>query len=184
MNHNKKLTKKSVFQIATVLSAVMLAVSAMSSLVPAKVFAQEDTQGNLVEQPKTDSSTQQETSSSGPAVLTSVQPVLNVQVDVDVIFDEENCRDASDQTNQGITQSSDQQGEGNPVVQTAVQTGLNVAVTPDVVLTSQCNPSDQTTQGVAQSTNQQGEGNPVVQTAVQDGRNVADDTNFLVNLFG
>ena len=215
MNNNKVLSNKFALQIATMLSAIMLAALAMPSLAPTKAFAQEQLPDarNLLGEVNRDSTTQAETSYSegrdngvdvDPIIQTSVQPNLNVHTDVDIIFDEADCQDASDDVNQENIQTSDQQGrsEGevgdnsvyvSPKVETAVQSGLNVAVTPDVVLTDECDPADQINQGHVQSTNQQGgsnleegEGSMVVDpthaTSIQNARNVAIDPNYYADL--
>jgi len=158
MNKNKLLSKY-VFQIGTILSVMVLAASAMSSSFPANAFAQEG--GS-------------DTSENQDLVDVAVQPDTQVDVDVDVIFDEEDCEDASDNVDQQNAQSADQ----DAYVSTAVQTGLNVAITPDFDFAN-CNPVDQTNQGHDQSTSQGDEG---YQTSVQDARNYANDYNFYANL--
>jgi hypothetical protein len=165
MNMNKPLSKY-VFQIGTILSVLVLAASAMSSSFPANAFAQEEA--------NTDTTSEEDASSSQDLVDVAVQPDTQVEVDVDVIFDEEDCAEASDNVDQQNTQSVDQ----DAYVSTAVQTGVNVAVTPDFDFAN-CNPTDQISQGHSQSANQGDEG---YQTSVQDARNYAHDYNFYANL--
>ena len=158
MNRNKLLSKY-VFQIGTILSVMVLAASALSSSFPANAFAQEGGP---------------DTSENQDLVDVAVQPDTQVDVDVDVIFDEEDCEEASDNVDQQNTQSADQ----DAFVSTAVQTGTNVAVTPDFDF-SNCYPTDQISQGHSQSADQGDEG---YQTSVQDARNYAHDYNFYANL--
>ena len=165
MNMNKPLSKY-VFQIGTILSVLVLAASAMSSSFPANAFAQEEA--------NPDTTSEEDASSSQDLVDVAVQPDTQVEVDVDVIFDEEDCAEASDNVDQQNTQSADQ----DAYVSTAVQTGLNVAITPDFDFAN-CNPSDQISQGHSQSANQGDEG---YQTSVQDARNYAHDYNYYANL--
>ncbi len=183
MSNNKFMSTKVVFQVATILSAMMLAASAMTSLVPTEVFAEEEASdtNNLVTQLIGDSSTQEETSSDGLEVDSAVSTAVNVDADVDVIFDEKDCEGASDQTNQRIEETSDQQSEAGLGVLSSVQTGANIAVTPDVVLTDKCDPTDQTSQEIVQDANQQGEGD-LITTSLQDGRNYALDPNVTARL--
>jgi hypothetical protein len=160
-NKNNILSKKSVvFQVAIVLSAMMLATSAaIPSLVQTKAFAQDPIQ-------------------------TEVNTDVKVETDVDVIKDEADCEEASDQTDQETGQSVDQQSssddENIPQVLTGVNTAFNIAVTPDVDLTGQCNPADQTTQGIEQSQNQQPdlEASDAYVISVNEGRNYAFDPNY------
>ncbi len=160
-NKNNILPKKSVvFQVAIVLSAMMLAASAaIPSLVQTKAFAQDPIQ-------------------------TEVNTDVKVETDVDIIKDEADCREASDQTDQETSQSVDQQSssddENIPQVLTGVNTAFNVAVTPDVDLTGQCNPADQTTQGIEQSQNQQPdlEASDAYVISVNEGGNYAFDPNY------
>jgi hypothetical protein len=163
-NKNNILSKKSVlFQMAIVLSAVMLATSAIPSLVQTKAFAQDD------------------------PIQTDVNTDANVEADVDVIKDEGDCAAASDETTQESLQSTDQQSssddENIPQVLTSANTAVNVAVTPDVDLTGECNPSDETTQGVEQSSNQQPdtEASDAYTTSVNTARNIAVDPDRSVN---
>jgi hypothetical protein len=165
MNMNKPLSKY-VFQIGTILSVLVLAASAMSSSFPANAFAQEEA--------NTDTTSEEDASSSQDLVDVAVQPNTQVEVDVDLIFDEEDCEEASDNVDQQNTQSVDQ----DAYVSTAVQTGTNVAVTPDFDFAN-CNPTDQISQGHSQSTNQGDEG---YQTSFQDARNYAHDYNYYANL--
>ena len=117
MNNNKIQSKKSVLSIATILSALMLAGAVMPSLGPTTAFAEEkdpSDSSSVLEELNVDSSDEQETESgSAPVVLTNVQPQLNVNVDVDLVFHPEDCQDASDDVNQGNEASSDQQGSSN-----------------------------------------------------------------------
>jgi hypothetical protein len=165
MNMNKPLSKY-VFQIGTILSVLVLAASAISSSFPANAFAQEEANA--------DTTSEGDASSSQDLVDVAVQPDTQVEVDVDVIFDEEDCAEASDNVDQQNTQSADQ----DAYVSTAVQTGLNVAITPDFDFAN-CNPSDQISQGHSQSADQGDEG---YQTSVQDARNYAHDYNYYANL--
>ena len=175
MNMNKSLSKY-VFQIGTILSVLVLAASAMSSSFSANAFAQEDGQdtSTLLEEANADTTSEGDASSSQDLVDVAVQPDTQVEVDVDVIFDEEDCAEASDNVDQQNTQSADQ----DAYVSTAVQTGLNVAITPDFDFAN-CNPTDQISQGHSQSANQGDEG---YQTSVQDARNYAHDFNYYANL--
>ena len=161
-NKNNILPKKSVvFQVAIVLSAMMLAASAaIPSLVQTKAFAQDP-------------------------IETEVNTDVNVDTDVDVIKDEADCREASDQTDQSISQSIDEQttsDDGTPQVLTGVNTAFNVAVTPDVDLTGQCNPADQTTQEIEQSQDQQPdlEASDAYVISVNEAGNYAFDPNYSV----
>jgi hypothetical protein len=175
MSKNKPLSKY-VFQIGTILSVLLLAASAMSSSFSAKVFAQEDGQdtSSLLEEANAETTSEGEDSSNQDLVDTEVQNDVQVEADVDVIFDEEDCAEASDNVDQQNTQSADQ----DAYVSTAVQTGVNVAVTPDFDFAN-CNPTDQISQGHSQSADQGDEG---YQTSVQDARNYAYDYNFYANL--
>ena len=162
-NKNNILSKKSVvFQVAIVLSAMMLATAvAIPSLVQTKAFAQDP-------------------------IETEVNTDVNVDTDVDVIDDEADCRDASDQTDQEISQSIDEQttsdDENIPQILTGVNAGFNVAVTPDIDLTGQCNPADQTSQGIEQSQNLQPdrEASDAYAISVNEGRNYAFDPNYSI----
>lgn len=161
-NKNNILSKKSVvFQMAIVLSAMMLATSAISSLVPAKAFAQ------------------------GP-IATEINNHVDVETDVDIINDETDCLTASDQTNQFAGQSIDEQttsdNENIPQVLTGVNTATNVASTTDVDLTGQCNSGDETNQGIIQTQNLQPdlEASDAYVTSVNEGRNIAVDRNYSV----
>ena len=103
----------------------MLAGAVMPSLGPTTAFAEEkdpSDSSSVLEELNVDSSDEQETESgSAPVVLTNVQPQLNVNVDVDLVFHPEDCQDASDDVNQGNEASSDQQGSSNggPKVETS-----------------------------------------------------------------
>ena len=159
-NKNNILSKKSVvFQVAIVLSAVILATSvAIPSVVTTKAFAQDP-------------------------IETEVNTDVNVETDVDVIDDEADCREASDQTDQQIGQSIDEQttsDDGTPQVLTGVNTAFNVAVTPDVDLTGQCNPADQTSQEIEQSQNLQPdlEASDAYVISVDRAGNYAFDPNY------
>ena len=160
-NKNNILSKKSVvFQVAIVLSAMMLATSvAIPSLVQTKAFAQDPIQ-------------------------TEVNTDVDVETDVDIIKDEADCREASDQTDQETSQSVDQQSssddENIPQVLTGVNTAFNVAVTPDVDLTGQCNPADQTSQEIEQSQNLQPdlEASDAYVISVDRAGNYAFDPNY------
>jgi hypothetical protein len=159
-NKNNILSKKSViFQVAIALSAMMLATSAIPSIVQTKAFAQDPIQ-------------------------TEVNTDVNVDTKVDVIFDEDDCRESRDQTDQDIGQSIDEQSssddENFPQVLTGVNTAVNVAVTPDVDLTGQCTPADQTNQEIEQSQNLQPdlEDSDAIATSANIARNVAVDPNF------
>ncbi len=167
MNNNTFLSKKFVFTIATMFPALMLVASSMTPFAPIEAFAQEG-------------------SDSMPMMM-SQDMQLNMEIDLDLVFDEEDCQDANDQTTQQISQSDDQYGESSgafPVIGTSVNTGMNIAVTPDVVLTDACGgpTADQTTQGLSQSSNQQGEGDKYF-ASVLDGRNIAHDDNVYVPVF-
>jgi hypothetical protein len=162
-NKNNILSKKSVvFQVAIVLSAMMLATSAIPSIVQTKAFAQDP-------------------------IATDVNTDVNVDTDLDIIEDEADCREASDQTDQNIGQSIDEQTTSDdeliPQVLTGVNTGLNVAITPDIDLTGQCSSGDQTNQGIEQSQNLQpdSEASDAYTTSVNNGRNYADDFNYSVD---
>lgn len=159
MNNDNIVSKKSVLQIATILSAVILT---MGALMPS-VFAQEGSGPNVA-----------------PIVQNNVDPKLDLVVDPDVIFTEEDCQEASDDIDQQDTQDSEQVAEGeggifSPKIQTSVQTGLNMAITPDFDFAN-CNPTDDITQEREQTSNQQGTGLRIP-TSVQDGTNVAVDPN-------
>ena len=162
-NKNNILSKKSVvFQVAIVLSAMMLATSAIPSIVQTNAFAQDP-------------------------IATDVNTDVNVDTALHIIEDEADCREASDQTDQNIGQSIDEQttsdDENFPQVLTGVNTGINVAVTPDVDLTGQCSSGDQTNQGIEQSQNLQpdSEASDAYTTSVNNGRNYADDFNYSVD---
>ena len=160
-NKNNILSKKSVvFQVAIVLSAMMLATSAaIPSLVQTEAFAQDP-------------------------IATEVNNDVDVETDVDIIDDEADCEEASDQTDQNTVQSIDEQttsdNENIPQVLTGVNTAVNVAVTPDVDLTGQCSPADQTNQEIEQSQNLQpdSEASDAYTTSVNYGRNIAVDPNY------
>ena len=160
-NKNNILSKKSVvFQVAIVLSAMMLATSAaIPSLVQTEAFAQDP-------------------------IATEVNNDVDVETDVDIIDDEADCDEASDQTDQNTVQSIDEQttsdNENIPQVLTGVNTAVNVAVTPDVDLTGQCSPADQTNQEIEQSQNLQpdSEASDAYTTSVNYGRNIAVDPNY------
>jgi hypothetical protein len=162
-NENNILSKKSVvFQVAIVLSAMMLATSlAIPSLVQTKAFAQDP-------------------------IETEVNTDANVDTDVDVIDSDADCREASDQTDQGISQSIDEQttsdDENIPQVLTGVNTAFNVVVTPDIDLTGQCNTADQTSQEIEQSQNLQpdSEASDAYVISVNEGRNYAFDPNYSI----
>jgi hypothetical protein len=159
-NKNNNLSKKpAVFQVAIVLSAMMLATLAIPSLVQTKAFAQSPIQ-------------------------TEINNDVNVDTDLDIINNEQDCIEASDQTTQnagqniGLTSSSD--NENIPQVLTGVNTATNVAVTPDVDLTGQCNAGDQTNQGIVQSQNLQPdrEASDAYTTSINNARNIAVDPNY------
>jgi hypothetical protein len=162
----------------TMLSAIMLAVSSSSpSLVPAQAFAQEE-EGSiegLLGQVHADSNNPESTRENeegdnsviaDPIVQTSVQPAVNVDVDLDVITDKENCEEASDNVNQRNDLSSSQGGDGsthvNPLVQTSTQFALNLYVDTDVILAEDCIPTDNVNQrndlSSSQVTGSNGEG--------------------------
>ncbi len=198
MNNNTIQSKNSVLSIATILSALMLTAVVMPSLGPTTAFAQKEDvpdSSSLLKQLNADSTDQQETTSNAaPIVQTNVQPQLNVNVDVDLVFHPEDCQDASDDLNQGNEASSNQESSSDgPKVDTSVQTGLNVAVTPDLVFTDACKPTDHTTQSNDLSSNQQGSSNPedgdhnltdgsTYATSASDARNVAVDPNYSIDL--
>ena len=159
-NKNNNLSKRSVvFQVAIVLSAMMLTTLAIPSLVQTKAFAQSPIQ-------------------------TEINNDVNVDTDLDIITNEQDCIEASDQTNQNAGQSIDLQSssdnENIPQVLTGVNTAVNVAVTPDVDLTGQCSPADQTNQEIEQSQNLQpdSEASDAYTTSVNYGRNIAVDPNY------
>jgi hypothetical protein len=162
-NKNNILSKKSVvFQVAIVLSAMMLVTAvAIPSLIQTKAFAQDP-------------------------IETEVNTDVNTDVDVDVIEDEADCREASDQTDQEISQSIDEQttsdDENIPQILTGVNAGFNFAITPDIDLTGQCNPVDQTSQGIEQSQNLQPdrEASDAYATSVNEARNYAFDPNYSI----
>ena len=146
MNKNK-LKSNYLFQIGTILSVLALAAYAMPSSIPAKAFAQDvpDNSQELVDTnvdsqtevdvdvdvlmseedcaEGNDNTDQQATSESeqDAYVSTNVQTGVNVAVTPDV--DLAGCN-PTDQTNQGISQTSDQGDEG---FQTSVQDGRNYA---------------------------------------------------------
>ena len=163
-NKNNILSKKSVvFQVAIVLSAMMLATSAaVPSLFQTQAFAQDP-------------------------IATEVNTDVNVDTALHIIEDEADCREASDQTDQNIGQSIDEQTTSDdeliPQVLTGVNVGLNVAITPDIDLTGQCSSGDQTNQGIEQSQNLQpdSEASDAYTTSVNNGRNYADDFNYSVD---
>jgi hypothetical protein len=101
-NKNNILSKKSVvFQVAIMLSAMMLTTSAaIPSLVQTKAFAQDP-------------------------VATDVNTDVNVDTDVDVIKDEADCREASDQTDQNIRQPIDEQTTSDNEFIPQILTGVN-----------------------------------------------------------
>ena len=159
-NKNNNLSKRSVvFQVAIVLSAMMLTTLAIPSLVQTKAFAQSPIQ-------------------------TEINNDVNVDTDLDIITNEQDCIEASDQTNQNAGQSIDLQSssdnENIPQVLTGVNTATNVAVTPDVDLTGQCSAGDQTNQGIVQTQNLQPdrEASDAYTTSVNNARNIADDRNY------
>jgi hypothetical protein len=177
---NKIIPDKYVLLTATVLSAVMLAVSPMASLVPTTAYAQEEeeeevSEGDEEAQLNVDYKDQEDNSEIeggdnsvvvDPKVQTSVQPAVNVDVNTHVITDEEDCDEASDEVNQGNIQFANQEarsdgkvGEGSfyvsPVVQLSTQVALNVYVDTDVILVPGCNPSDEVNQGNVASANQE-----------------------------
>jgi hypothetical protein len=163
-NKNNNLSKNpAVFQMAIVLSAMMLATLAISSLVQTNAFAQSPIQ-------------------------TEINNDVNVDTDLDIITDEQDCIEASDQTTQNVGQNIDLQSssdnENFPQVLTGVNTATNVAVTPDVDLTGQCNAADQTNQGIVQSQNLQPdtEASDAYTTSVNNARNIADDRNYSFDL--
>ena len=189
MNDKTIFSKKFALMIAIVLPALMLVASPMTPFATVEVFAQEESApdaANVLDQLYVNSETQRETDSNGPAMMTSVNSALNLVVDVDVVNDEEDCEDANDQTNQEISQSTDQYGKASdpyPVIGTSVQTGANIDVTPDFVLTDACGPiADEATKTISQSSNQQGEGDRYF-TSVQDARNIGFDTNVYAPVF-
>jgi len=146
MNKNK-LKSNYLFQIGIILSVLALAAYAMPSSIPAKAFAQDvpDTSQDLVDtnvdqntdvvvdvdvlmseadcEEGNDDIDQQTTSESDQDayVSTNVQTSQNIAVTPDV--DLAGCN-PTDQTNQGISQTSDQGDEG---YQTSVQDARNYA---------------------------------------------------------
>ena len=147
MNKNK-LKSNYLFQIGTILSVLALAAYAMPSMTPAKAFAQQglpDPNQELVDtnvdpqikidvdpdvlmseadcEEGNDNIDQQTTSESNQDawISTNVQPAVNVAVTPDV--DLAGCN-PTDQTNQGIDQTSNQGDEG---YQTSVQSAHNIA---------------------------------------------------------
>jgi len=162
-NKNTLMSKKSaVFQVAIVLSAMMLATLTIPSLVQTKAFAQ------------------------GP-IATDVNNDVNVDTRLHIIKDDQDCREASDQTDQYAGQSVDEQtsspNQNMPQVLTGVNTATNVAVTPDVDLTGQCDSADQTNQGIEQDQNLQPDGTTdAYATSVNQARNYALDPNYSFNL--
>lgn len=163
-NKNNNLSKKpAVFQVAIVLSAMMLATLAIPSLVQTKAFAQSPIQ-------------------------TEINNDVNVDTDLHIITDQKDCIEASDQntqfTGQNIDLESSSDNENFPQVLTGVNTATNVAVTPDVDLTGQCNAGDQNNQGIVQSQSLQPdrEASDAYTTSVNDARNIAVDPNYSFEL--
>ncbi len=153
--NNDAISKKFVITITTMLLATMLAASSVSSFVPVQVFAQEEGSiEDLLGQTYADSNNQEDVQKSkegdssaivDPIVQTSVQPAVNVDVNVHVITDKENCEEASDNVNQRNDLSSNQvagsngrEGEGStyvgPTVQWEDAIARNQYVDKDVIM--------------------------------------------------
>jgi hypothetical protein len=129
---NKIIPNKYLLLTATILSAMMLATSAVPSLLPTIAFAEPS---DLVVDPTTQ---------------TDVETGVNVNVDPDVIFSED-CEDidAAEETEQENNQPVEQEDNNNndvgdgglvvePTTQTAALTGLNINVDTDVFVVWQC----------------------------------------------
>jgi hypothetical protein len=192
---NKIISNKYVLLTATILSAMMLAGSAVSSLLPTTTAFAASDDGDIV---------------VDPTSQTDVETGLNIEVDPDVLIsnDCEDLNDASEteQENDLPVNQEDQNnndvGDGGivvePTVQTAVQTGLNINVDPDVFVVIGCgdvsvevNDDDETEQEndlpaeqEALSDSEVGEDgvlvSPDIQTAAQTEYNINEDSDAFV----
>ena len=160
--------KKFLLITLTLVSAIMLVLSSMLSLVPIQAFAEkeESSTEDVLVQENRDSNRQEDFGENkrrddimvvDPIVQTSVQTAVNIAVDVDVVRDKESCEEASDNVNQINDLSSSQsagssgnEDEGNvspgPIIQTSTQLALNLYVDSDVILTEDCIPRDNVNQ--------------------------------------
>jgi hypothetical protein len=176
--NNGAVSKKSVLLTITMLSAaLMLVASSMPSLFPAQAFAMEEKEG-YIEDPRrqlnADSNNQEDLRENeggdnsvivDPIVQTSVQPAINVDVNVHVITDKEDCKEASDNVNQinNLSSNQDASSDGNvgdnslyisPQVQTTNQLAVNLYVDADLIFAEDCIPSDNVNQINDLSSNQ------------------------------
>jgi hypothetical protein len=186
---NNALSSKGALMIATMLSTMMLAASLMASMVSTTAFAQEDA--------SQEDSREVQIDEGGvgvdPIIQNNVQVDVKPNVDVAVVTDEEDCDEASNDVNQEILQSSDQQanrdvevGEGglyvSPIIQNSVQVGLNYNIDRDVILVEGCQPADHTTLSTSQSSDQNynrdieaGGGSNLVLPTDQSAHQIADN---------
>jgi hypothetical protein len=130
---NKIISNKYALLTATVVSAMMLATSAVPSLFPTTAAYAEEV---VVE----------------PTLQTDVETEVNVDVDPDVHISDD-CEDLNGDNEEveqiielPVNQKDHNDNEGDivvePTVQTAVQTGLNVIVSPDVFVILGCDDDD------------------------------------------
>jgi hypothetical protein len=157
--NNGAVSKKSVLLTITMLSAALMLVASLipPSLFPAQAFAMEEKEG-YVEDPRgqinADSNNQEDLRENeggdnsvivDPIVQTSVQPAINVDANVHVITDKDDCKEASDNVNQINDLSSNQDassdvklGQGstinNPTYQGANAVALNGNVNTDAII--------------------------------------------------
>jgi hypothetical protein len=176
--NNGAVSKKSVLLTITMLSAaLMLVASLIPSLFPAQAFAMEEKEG-YIEDPRrqlnADSNNQEDLRENeggdnsvivDPIVQTSVQPAINVDANVHVITDKEDCKEASDNVNQinNLSSNQDASSDGNvgdnslyisPQVQTTNQLAVNLYVDADLIFAEDCIPSDNVNQINNLSSNQ------------------------------
>jgi hypothetical protein len=101
-----------------------------------------------------------------PISQVDVASDVNVNVDANVVMDEEDCDEASNEVTQGNIQGSNQQAssDGNvgensfyvsPKSQVTAQSAFNANVDVDAVLVDGCNPVDDVSQTNVQTSNQE-----------------------------
>jgi hypothetical protein len=150
------ISNKFVLMIATMLPAIMLATSLTLSLVPVTAFAQEDDGDSEIQSDIQENEGDDNSVVVDPISQTEVEVDVNVDANTNVISDEEDCDEASNEVSQENDQnpSSEARSDGNvgdnsiyfsPKAQTTVLVAENINVDTDVVPEG-CNPEDRVNQ--------------------------------------
>lgn len=159
--NNNTVSRKVVPMIATILSAIMLAVSSIPSLVPATAFAQQDETvdnlpglSNIEPNNEAENIVEDKSVVVDPTIQVSTETATNVNNDNDVAFSE-GCADISDddEVTQTNRQAADQEvhknndvGDGGivvePTIQVSTQIATNVNTDNDVYIVLGCDDGD------------------------------------------